>query len=87
MRPAEIVSVRGTSSVQRWYRLTIRTRHEQFQFTGFSWFYYGSGRLPFSLFPAGCFCLKLGAAASQIFGTRAIRTSLIAFLFPLIRRK
>jgi hypothetical protein len=25
--------------------LTIRTRHEQFQFTCFSWFYYGSGPL------------------------------------------
>ncbi|MDY8049433.1 hypothetical protein UY416_24375 [Paenibacillus polymyxa] len=49
LRPADIVSFRGTYSVQRCYRLTIRTRHEQFKFTGFSWFYYGSGPLALQL--------------------------------------
>ncbi len=41
----EIVTIRGNYSVKRSYRLTIRTHTEQFQFRGFSWFYYGSGTL------------------------------------------
>lgn len=43
LQPSEIVSVRGRFSQKRWYRLTIRTASEQFQFTGFSWFYSGEG--------------------------------------------
>ncbi|QNR70554.1 hypothetical protein IAQ67_29285 (plasmid) [Paenibacillus peoriae] len=43
LQPSEIVSVRGTFTQRRWYRLTIRTASEQFQFTGFSWFYSGEG--------------------------------------------
>ncbi|MCY9543629.1 hypothetical protein M5X00_24235 [Paenibacillus alvei] len=45
LKPSEIVSIRGSFSIQRWYRLTIRTNTEQLQFTGFSWFYHGSGPL------------------------------------------
>lgn len=41
--PSEIISIRGNYSVRRWYRLTIRTREQQFQFTGFGWFYDGEG--------------------------------------------
>lgn len=41
----EIVSIRGTFSNKKWYRLTIRTRSQQFQFTSLSWFYYGTGSL------------------------------------------
>lgn len=43
LKPSEIVSVKGTFSLNRWYRLTIRTNTDQFQFTGFAWFYSGSG--------------------------------------------
>ncbi|MEC0259353.1 hypothetical protein [Paenibacillus lautus] len=43
LRAGEIVSIRGTFTNKRWYRLTIRTKTEQFQFTGFAWFYSGEG--------------------------------------------
>ncbi|OPG89565.1 hypothetical protein B2I21_36205 [Chryseobacterium mucoviscidosis] len=41
--PSEIISIRGNYTVGRWYRLTIRTKEQQFQFTGFAWFYSGEG--------------------------------------------
>lgn len=43
LKPGEILSIRGTFTLKRWYRLTIRTESEQFQFTGFAWFYGGEG--------------------------------------------
>lgn len=43
LKPREIMVVRGTFTQKRWYRLTIRTADEQFQFTGFSWFCHGTG--------------------------------------------
>lgn len=43
LRAHDIVSIRGTFTPKRWYRLTIRTETEQFQFTGFAWFYGGEG--------------------------------------------
>lgn len=45
LQPNEIVSIRGTFTNKKWYRLTIRTRLQQFQFTSLSWFYYGTGSL------------------------------------------
>lgn len=43
IRTGEIVTIRGTFTQERWYRLTIRTEREQFQFDGFAWFFSGEG--------------------------------------------
>lgn len=43
IKTSEIVTIRGSFTQQRWYRLTIRTATEQFQFDGFAWFYGGQG--------------------------------------------
>lgn len=45
LKASEIVTIRGNFSNSKWYRLTIRTATEQFQFKGVSWFYYGTGSL------------------------------------------
>lgn len=45
IRISDIVTIRGNFSDQKWYRLTIRTTTEQLQFTGLSWFYFGTGSL------------------------------------------
>lgn len=45
LRVSEIVTIRGNFSDRKWYRFTIRTATEQFQFKGVSWFYYGAGSL------------------------------------------
>ncbi|OWR25701.1 hypothetical protein CDO73_26260 [Saccharibacillus sp. O23] len=43
LKTGEIVTIRGSFTQERWYRLTIRTETEQFQFDGFAWFYGGEG--------------------------------------------
>ncbi|MEE4580547.1 hypothetical protein V2V06_21150 [Paenibacillus polymyxa] len=43
LRTSEITTIRGSYSIKRGYRLTIRSQHEQWQFTGFAWFYQGEG--------------------------------------------
>ena len=45
LKVSEIVAIRGNFSNAKWYRFTIRTKTEQFQFKGISWFYYGTGSL------------------------------------------
>ncbi len=45
LKVSEIVTIRGNFSNNKWYRFTIRTKTEQFQFKGISWFYYGTGSL------------------------------------------
>lgn len=43
IKTSEILVIRGNFTQKRWYRLTIRTATEQFQFEGFAWFYSGQG--------------------------------------------
>lgn len=43
LRTSEILTIRGAYSLKRGYRLTIRTQNEQWQFSGFAWFYQGQG--------------------------------------------
>ncbi|GGI98159.1 hypothetical protein [Paenibacillus hunanensis] len=45
IRISDIVTIRGNFNDHKWYRLTIRTKTEQLQFTGLSWFYFGTGSL------------------------------------------